>query len=83
MFFLTDYGIGGASAVARNLLDSFSEDKFELIVMTEKLSKRHYSLNDSIRVIDLKLMPRKGMWDKIINIRKHKKYPDTDKKRTA
>jgi glycosyltransferase involved in cell wall biosynthesis len=73
MFFLTDYGIGGASAVARNLLDSFSEDKFELIVMTEKLSERHYSLNDSIRVIDLKLMPRKGMWDKLINIRKHLK----------
>ncbi len=71
MFFLTDYDIGGASTVAKNLLDSLLEDEHELVMLTEKLSDRHYPLNDFIKLIDLGLVHQKGLYNKTFNICRH------------
>lgn len=71
MFAMTIYEIGGASTVARNLIDCFSSDGLEIVLFTEKISHRHYAICNHIRVINLDIMPKKGFFTKVYNIARH------------
>jgi len=66
---LTVYEVGGVSSVARNLLDCFSEDEFDITLLTEKLFHKHYPIiNNNIRLINLDISPQKYFFAKVANI---------------
>ncbi|MFA4991125.1 MAG: glycosyltransferase [Candidatus Omnitrophota bacterium] len=71
LFVSTGYEMGGVSTVARNLIESFSSDGFELVLVTEKLSGGHCALNNGVRLIDLNITPKKGFARKAANLFRH------------
>lgn len=71
MFVLTAYERGGTSTVARNLLDFLIEEKINVALLIENLSDRHYPIDSRIKVVDLKISPRKNFLLKIFNVARH------------
>jgi len=68
MFVIPSYEIGGASTVVRNLLDCLGMDRFDIVLVTQKLSSRHYPIKSYVRLIDLGICPQKGLFSKASNI---------------
>jgi len=71
IFFHTIYEIGGISSVVKNLMESFAEENFDLVLLTEKLSESRYPLNSSIKIKNLDICSKKGFFKKCINILCH------------
>lgn len=71
MFALTIYEIGGVSTVARNLMDCFDMDGHDIVLLIEKLSPRHYLINNRIRLINMDIAPQSGFLAKVFNFMRH------------
>lgn len=71
MFVLTIYEIGGISTIARNLIDCFKKDGFDVVLLTENLSPRHYQIDKDIKFINMSIVAQKGFCAKIFNVIKH------------
>ena len=71
MFVLTIYEIGGVSTVARNLMDCFNRDGYDIVLLTEKLSSGHYPIDSRIRFINMDISPQGKIFAKIFNIMHH------------
>ena len=71
IFALTIYETGGVSTVARNLMDCFSTDGVDVVLLTEKLSHTHYPIGKRLRVINLDILSKKGFFAKAFNIARH------------
>lgn len=71
MFLLTIYEVGGISTVAKNLSEALKTDKFEIVLLTEKLSSKHYPIDSNIKVINLDISQRRGFVAKAFNIARH------------
>ena len=68
---LTSYEIGGVSTVARNVMDVLEKDGAEIILLAERLSERHYPLQNSVKVINLAVSPRRNFFSKSYNMIHH------------
>jgi len=71
MFLLTIYEVGGISTVAKNLSEALGSEKFEIVLLTEKLSLRHYPIDSNIKLINLDISPHKGFIAKAFNMMRH------------
>ena len=67
MFALTVYEIGGASTVARNLMDAFAADGHDIVLLTENIASGHYPLGSRVKSVDLDVSPKNGLMAKISN----------------
>lgn len=68
---ISSYEIGGVSSIAKNLLDSLDRKKFQIVFMAEMVQEGHYPIPDDVRVVDLKLHPKKRIIGKIFNLASH------------
>ena len=71
IFAVSVYEINGACSVARNLINNFDKERFEIIMMAESVAKKHFELGPNIRLVDLGLKPTRGFARKIPNIYRH------------
>ena len=71
IFVLTLYEIGGASRVVKNLLDCLDTDRFDIVLLTQKLSDRHYPVDNRTRLINLDISPQKTFFAKVHNVARH------------
>lgn len=71
VFILTTYEIGGVSTVAKNLLDAWAGDRFEITLIVEKLAVRHNPIDGRIKIIDLGMSGKKGLLSKTLNLIRH------------
>jgi len=71
MIVLTSFERGGVSRAAANLLDSLDRDKFDIVLVIEKILDGHYPIDNHVRLINLNISPKKRLLSKIYNIIKH------------
>jgi len=68
MFTITDYGINGVSRVVNSLMNNFSKEKYEILLLSEKIDKYYYPIDENIKIINLNVISVQGYFNKIRNI---------------
>jgi glycosyltransferase involved in cell wall biosynthesis len=52
-------------------MECLGTEEFEIVLLAEKLSGRHYTLSPNIKLINLNIQPQKGLLFKLANIIRH------------
>ncbi|MFH1478584.1 MAG: glycosyltransferase [Candidatus Omnitrophota bacterium] len=68
LIMLSRYEINGVCAVAKNLIDNFDRNRFEVVLLIEKIAERHFPVDRNIKIIDLDVNPQKRILRKIKNV---------------
>jgi len=71
LFLAAVYEYGGVSSVIKNILDNLDREKFDITLLVESLSLKHYPLRNDIRLINMDIKPAKGGVRKLVNIFRH------------
>lgn len=71
VFFVARYGIGGVSTLVRNLMNSLDKGRFEIVLMVEKIEDRHYPVCSNVKLINLDILPKRGIIAKLTNMASH------------
>jgi len=68
VFIISSYEINGVCTVVKNLVDNLDKNKFKIVLFIEKIQKRHFPIDKDIKVINIDLKPRQGLFENIKNV---------------
>jgi len=68
MFIVSRYEINGVCRVASDLINSLDKQKYEVLLLAEKIDNYHYPVDEDIKIINLDVASAESFFNKIRNI---------------